>query len=211
MFEISDLKAKKLAELHEIARVAGIPKFKTFKKNDLIYQILDIQAASPSAVSTIDTPKKEEPKSTEAPSQLRPKKRTRTTKRSTGKVEDNNGGSNKSFPSTPTPSRPAVEAKQAEPKPKKAEAPAPRKEVEKESKAEVIKKPKPEPKQQPNTSNNNTGNNNTGNNNTGNNNANVSNNNTANTPNNQQSNKRNESTSNPRNSNSNQTHQHKKN
>ncbi|WP_224483732.1 transcription termination factor Rho [Robertkochia aurantiaca] len=50
MFEISDLKAKKLAELQEIAKTAGIPKFRSLKKNDLIYQILDFQAAKPGAV-----------------------------------------------------------------------------------------------------------------------------------------------------------------
>ncbi|WP_224489117.1 transcription termination factor Rho [Robertkochia flava] len=51
MFEISDLKAKKLAELQEIAKVAGISKYKSIKKNDLIYKILDVQAASPEAIA----------------------------------------------------------------------------------------------------------------------------------------------------------------
>jgi transcription termination factor Rho len=199
MFEISDLKAKKLAELHEIARVAGIPKFKTFKKDDLIYQILDVQAASPDAVSTKETPKEEESSSTETPSQQRPKKRTRTTKRSTGKVEDNNGGTNKAFSPAPAASRPAVEAKQKVEKPKvekqqeakpkaaiasnpKAESAAPQKEADKSLKAEVVQKPKTEPKQQSNNA----------------------------SSNNQQNNKRNENSNNPRNSNNNQTHQHKK-
>ncbi|EKF55800.1 transcription termination factor Rho [Galbibacter marinus] len=158
MFEISDLKAKKLAELHEIARVAGIPKFKTFKKNDLIYQILDVQAASPSAVSTIDTPKKDTPKGEETPSAQRPKKRTRTTKRSTGKAEDTNGGANKAFTSTPAPSRPVTEANPTEPKPKKESAPV-KKEVDNQAKPEAVKKPKTESKQQPNSANNNQQNN----------------------------------------------------
>lgn len=55
MFEISDLKAKKLADLQEIARVAGIPKFKTLKKDELVYQILDIQAANPTTVAPTQT------------------------------------------------------------------------------------------------------------------------------------------------------------
>lgn len=197
MFEISDLKAKKLAELHEIARVAGIPKFKTFKKNDLIYQILDVQAASPSAVSTVDTPKKEETNNSEAPSQQRPKKRTRTAKRSTGKVEGNNSGSNKPTSPAQAPQRPAAEVNQSEAKPKAVETPAPKKETEKEPKVDVPRKrkaeskaePKAEPKQQINNNKNSSGN----------------------TTNNQQSNKRNESTNNPRNSNNSQAHPHKKN
>jgi len=51
MFEISDLKAKKLPELQEIAKGLNIPKFKTTKKLDLVYQILDVQASNPKVVS----------------------------------------------------------------------------------------------------------------------------------------------------------------
>ncbi|MEX0315480.1 MAG: transcription termination factor Rho [Allomuricauda sp.] len=50
MFEISDLKAKKLPELQEIAKGLSVPKFKTLKKLDLVYQILDVQASNPKAV-----------------------------------------------------------------------------------------------------------------------------------------------------------------
>ena len=49
MFEISDLKAKKLPELQEIAKGLNVPKFKTLKKLDLVYQILDVQATNPTA------------------------------------------------------------------------------------------------------------------------------------------------------------------
>ncbi len=49
MFEISDLKAKKLPELQEIAKGLNVPKFKTLKKLDLVYQILDLQASNPKA------------------------------------------------------------------------------------------------------------------------------------------------------------------
>ncbi|MEM1339953.1 MAG: transcription termination factor Rho [Bacteroidota bacterium] len=49
MFEISNLKAKKLPELQEIAKELNVPKFKTLKKLDLVYQILDVQAANPTA------------------------------------------------------------------------------------------------------------------------------------------------------------------
>jgi transcription termination factor Rho len=50
MFEISDLKAKKLPELQDIAKDLSVPKYKTLKKLDLVYQILDLQASNPRAV-----------------------------------------------------------------------------------------------------------------------------------------------------------------
>lgn len=61
MFEISELKAKKLAELVELAKELNIPKHKTLKKLDLVYQILDVQALNPKAVqkTTTSLPKEE--------------------------------------------------------------------------------------------------------------------------------------------------------
>ncbi|MCP4976154.1 MAG: transcription termination factor Rho [Maribacter sp.] len=56
MFEISDLKSKKLPELQEIAKGLSVPKFKTLKKLDLVYQILDLQAANPKATAEIAAP-----------------------------------------------------------------------------------------------------------------------------------------------------------
>lgn len=59
MFEISDLKAKKLPELQEIAKSMSVPKFRSLKKMDLIYQILDAQASNPKPVApekAVDTP-----------------------------------------------------------------------------------------------------------------------------------------------------------
>ncbi|WP_438964094.1 transcription termination factor Rho [Winogradskyella sp.] len=50
MFEISQLKAKKLPELQDIAKQLNVPKFRSLKKLDLVYQILDYQAANPAAV-----------------------------------------------------------------------------------------------------------------------------------------------------------------
>jgi len=47
MLEISALKAKKLPELKEIAKTLNVPKYRTLKKIDLVYQILDYQAANP--------------------------------------------------------------------------------------------------------------------------------------------------------------------
>ena len=57
MFEISDLKAKKLPELQEIAKGLNVPKFKSLKKLDLVYQILDVQAATPTTPPTASAAK----------------------------------------------------------------------------------------------------------------------------------------------------------
>ncbi len=56
MFEISQLKEKKLPELQEIAKKLNVPKFKSLKKIDLVYQILDLQAANPTMVTPNVTP-----------------------------------------------------------------------------------------------------------------------------------------------------------
>ena len=56
MFEISQLKEKKLADLQEIAQKLDVAKYKTLKKLDLVYQILDKQAADPKAVTSVVEP-----------------------------------------------------------------------------------------------------------------------------------------------------------
>ena len=48
MFEISKLKELKLSELQEIAQKLSISKYKSLKKLDLVYKILDHQADNPS-------------------------------------------------------------------------------------------------------------------------------------------------------------------
>jgi len=50
MFDISELKEMKLPELQEIAKKAKINKYRGLKKDELVYQILDHQAANPSQV-----------------------------------------------------------------------------------------------------------------------------------------------------------------
>jgi transcription termination factor Rho len=81
MFEISELKLKKLPELQELAKTLAVPKFKSLKKLDLVYQILDYQAANPAAVKEIKpqpvTPSKEPSKNPEQADSgdTRPKKR----------------------------------------------------------------------------------------------------------------------------------------
>ena len=55
MLEISELKAKKLPELQELAKTLKVPKYRSLKKLDLVYQILDYQAANPKAVKAVVT------------------------------------------------------------------------------------------------------------------------------------------------------------
>jgi len=61
MFEISQLKEKKLSDLQEIAQQLNVPKYRTLKKMDLVYQILDLQAANPDTIKNEDV-KEEAPK-----------------------------------------------------------------------------------------------------------------------------------------------------
>ena len=63
MFEISKLKEKKLSELQEIAENLKISKFKTLKKLDLVYKILDHQASNPEEKDNIQEEKPNKPNS----------------------------------------------------------------------------------------------------------------------------------------------------
>ncbi len=48
MYDKSELESKLLNELRDIAKQFNIRKSETMKKQDLVYQILDLQAANPS-------------------------------------------------------------------------------------------------------------------------------------------------------------------
>ncbi len=110
MLEISELKAKKLPELQEIAKTLNVPKFRSLKKLDLVYQILDYQAANPkkaeAALSEENLPKKEEPKTTNKP------KRQRTSKPSTRPTKNEE----KSSTNTPKEKQASSDAKKNTPK-----------------------------------------------------------------------------------------------
>ncbi len=56
MLEISELKEQKLPELQDLAKELGVPKYRTLKKLDLVYQILDYQAANPAALKKLSAP-----------------------------------------------------------------------------------------------------------------------------------------------------------
>ncbi|MFD1095143.1 transcription termination factor Rho [Salegentibacter chungangensis] len=74
MFEISELKAKKLPELQEIAKSLNVPKFRSLKKLDLVYQILDYQAANPTKVKEVLT------EESEAKPQAKPERKSKPAK-----------------------------------------------------------------------------------------------------------------------------------
>lgn len=80
MLEISQLKSKSLVELKDLAKQMGVPKHSQLKKLDLVYKILDFQAANPQEntqkTATVKRPvrkpvKKEQPRP-------RPKHRAKT-------------------------------------------------------------------------------------------------------------------------------------
>jgi transcription termination factor Rho len=62
MFDISVLKEMKLPELQEIAKATKKIKFAGVKKEELIYKILDHQAANPQAVEAPKQPAQQDPK-----------------------------------------------------------------------------------------------------------------------------------------------------
>ena len=59
MFEIADLKSKKLPELQEIAKQIGVKRVTGLKKMDLIYQIIDQAASQPTAIPKAQTADKQ--------------------------------------------------------------------------------------------------------------------------------------------------------
>jgi transcription termination factor Rho len=52
MYDIDELKAKKLPELKEVAEQLDLKKFKSLNKQELVYLILDHQAANPQAIKS---------------------------------------------------------------------------------------------------------------------------------------------------------------
>lgn len=86
MFDISELKNKKVVDLHEISEKLGIPKYKQLKKLDLIYKILDFQADNPSVIKDLKTekPKAIKKKAVEKPKNESAQKKKREGIRKTG-------------------------------------------------------------------------------------------------------------------------------
>jgi len=118
MLEISELKAKKLPELQELAKALSIPKYRSMKKLDLVYQILDYQAANPSKVSSASAEEVTERKTTEKtksePRQKHPRPRKQNTQErksenieGKGKIEEQKKEDKKDNPNTPEQNKPS--------------------------------------------------------------------------------------------------------
>jgi len=54
MYDIVELNNKLVSELKDIAKELNIPKYEAFKKQELIYKILDHQAVNPAAAKKVD-------------------------------------------------------------------------------------------------------------------------------------------------------------
>ena len=66
MFDIIELNGKKVADLRQIAGKLGITKLDKMKKQDLVYSILDEQAAQPSKGKPAAKSKDDKPKAAPA-------------------------------------------------------------------------------------------------------------------------------------------------
>jgi transcription termination factor Rho len=120
MFEISQLKEKKLTELQEIAKQLNISKFRSLKKLDLVYQILDHQAANPDAL------KQNKPQKQEKAQKPKPKRERiqRNKKATTQKTMEFKEDTNKDTSKKETPKSAEAPKKTEAPK-KEAKKPAP--------------------------------------------------------------------------------------
>ncbi len=74
MFDIEVLKEMKLSDLQEIAKVAKINKYRSLKKDDLVYMILDLQAAKPEVIKSDLAPESTAEKPKEKRARIVPKK-----------------------------------------------------------------------------------------------------------------------------------------
>ena len=89
MFEISKLKEQKLSELQEIAEKLNISKYKTLKKLDLVYKILDHQASNPENEEKNSSENKKDFKPKE--NRIRNQKNKSVSKESTKEKSEPNG------------------------------------------------------------------------------------------------------------------------
>ncbi len=84
MIDISELKQKKLSELQEIAKELNVPKYRNERKLDLIYKILDYQAANPKKVQEVIKSEETVSKTTPPPAPKKTEEKDKDTKSSSG-------------------------------------------------------------------------------------------------------------------------------
>ena len=119
MYEISQLKAKNLVDLQEIAKGLQIKKISQFKKQDLIYQILDTQATN------LSNQAKAKAENTSSHSEKPKRKRVR-------KPIESKGPEQAEAPATPSPEKPQVE-QEAKKEVRKEEKKEPQRDIQKKS------------------------------------------------------------------------------
>jgi len=89
MYDILTLNDKKVAELKEVAQEFNIEKIDKFKKQELIYKILEAQAVSPATNKKSEDPKPEEKKARNEPRKRPPRAEKPEAKKPEVKEEDN--------------------------------------------------------------------------------------------------------------------------
>jgi transcription termination factor Rho len=133
MFDISQLKEKKLAELQELAQKLNVPKYKTLKKLDLIYQILDLQAANPAVIKSEIAPDNKDSKQQNKQTQSNKPRRARVSRndqKSDSPKGDTDRPNESSKDKTTTDDQQKIEFKDKQQEPEKA-------------KVEEVSKPQP--------------------------------------------------------------------
>ncbi|WNH13000.1 transcription termination factor Rho [Thalassobellus suaedae] len=157
MFEISQLKEKKLAELQEIASKLNVPKYRSLKKLDLVYQILDKQAADPKAITAVVEPNKTTDNTPEKPQAKKPRQRVQKPVKNTPKqpaektlelpLEESKIAENKTTAKTSeNPKKPTPKNKEEQ---KTEGRPNPRPQNERKSDTQQKPNPRPQQKREP--------------------------------------------------------------
>jgi len=114
MLEISELKAKKLPELQELAKTLNVPKYRTLKKLDLVYQILDYQAANPKKAEKALTETEDVKMETEQPTKTTEQKQNKPNRKRSVPNATSKPPSNKKDVSSQQPAHKKTEVKKKE-------------------------------------------------------------------------------------------------
>jgi len=131
MFEISQLKEKKLTDLQEIASKLNVPKYRSLKKLDLVYKILDMQAADPKAVTAVVEPSDSTEKKPEKPQARKPRQRVQKPVKNTS--NDNSDKSTKDNKSAEVKTNQSPQQNKEEKKPVRKPNPRPSNDNKKEA------------------------------------------------------------------------------
>jgi transcription termination factor Rho len=131
MFEISQLKEKKLSDLQEIAKKLNVAKYRSLKKLDLVYQILDKQAADPTAVKEVVAPAEA---TRQKPEPKKPRQRVQKPAKSEEKTVTESSSENTSDNKVEASEKVETPQEASKPNPKPAHKPNPRPQKENQTK-----------------------------------------------------------------------------